>query len=52
MSADTVSPTAFVTASMPFTSAQNMSVNITFSEPCVGGGGFGCSSVNACDVST
>ncbi|KFK34118.1 hypothetical protein AALP_AA5G103800 [Arabis alpina] len=47
---DTVSPTAFVTASMPFTSAQNMSVNITFTEPCVGGGGFDCSSVNACDL--
>ncbi|KAL1222119.1 hypothetical protein V5N11_009353 [Cardamine amara subsp. amara] len=47
---DTVSPTAFVTASMPFTSAQNVSINITFTEPCVGGGGFGCSSVNACDL--
>lgn len=52
MYADTVSPTASVTASMPFTSAQNVSVNITFTEPCVGGGGFRCSSVNACDVST
>ncbi|CAG7869805.1 uncharacterized protein LOC103873166 isoform X1 [Brassica rapa] len=47
---DTVSPTASVTASMPFTSAQNVSVNITFTEPCVGGGGFRCSSVNACDL--
>ncbi|XP_010426289.1 PREDICTED: uncharacterized protein LOC104711297 isoform X2 [Camelina sativa] len=47
---DTVSPTAFVTASMPFTSAQNVSVNITFTEPCVGGRGFRCSSVNACDL--
>lgn len=49
---DTVSPTASVTASMPFTSAQNVSVNITFTEPCVGGGGFRCSSVNACDVTS
>ncbi|CAN8278206.1 unnamed protein product [Cochlearia groenlandica] len=47
---DTISPTAFVTAAMPFTSAQNMSVNITFTEPCFGGGGFSCSSVNACDL--
>ncbi|KAI9175004.1 hypothetical protein LWI28_026091 [Acer negundo] len=28
----------------------NVSVNISFTEPCTGGGGFGCSSVNACNL--
>jgi len=28
-----------------------VSVNISFTEPCIGGGGFGCKSVNACNVS-
>ncbi|XP_059442753.1 uncharacterized protein LOC132174986 isoform X2 [Corylus avellana] len=49
-SIDTVPPTAYITASTPFTNALNVSVNISFSEPCTGGGGFGCSSVNACNV--
>ncbi|XP_057951479.1 uncharacterized protein LOC131146135 isoform X2 [Malania oleifera] len=47
---DTVPPTAYVTASTSFTNALNVSVNITFSEPCTGGGGFACSSVNACNL--
>ncbi|KAM7272613.1 hypothetical protein ACFE04_027276 [Oxalis oulophora] len=47
---DTIPPTAFVTALSPFTNAQNVSVNITFSEPCTGGGGFTCSSINACNL--
>ncbi|KAK9278936.1 hypothetical protein L1049_028518 [Liquidambar formosana] len=47
---DTVPPTAYVTASTSFTNALNVSVNISFSEPCTGGGGFGCSSVNACNL--
>lgn len=51
LSADTVPPTASVTASRSFTNASNVSVNISFSEPCNGGGGFGCSSVNTCNVS-
>ncbi|KAI4336176.1 hypothetical protein L6164_014735 [Bauhinia variegata] len=47
---DTVPPTAYITASTTFTSALNVSVNITFSELCTGGGGFGCASVNACNL--
>lgn len=44
-------PTAYITALKPFTNALNVSVIISFSEPCAGGGCFGCSSVNACNVS-
>ncbi|RWW01797.1 hypothetical protein BHE74_00021992, partial [Ensete ventricosum] len=44
--ADTVSPTAHISAPSPFTNALNVSVNVTFSEPCTGGGGFRCSSSN------
>uniref|UniRef100_A0A2P2M3G2 Bacterial Ig-like domain-containing protein n=1 Tax=Rhizophora mucronata TaxID=61149 RepID=A0A2P2M3G2_RHIMU len=47
---DTVPPTAYVTASTPFTNALNVTVNITFSESCTGGGGFGCSSTNTCNL--
>ncbi|OIV98204.1 hypothetical protein TanjilG_28717 [Lupinus angustifolius] len=47
---DTIPPTANVTASTSFTSSLNVSVNISFSEPCIGGGGFGCKSVNACNL--
>ncbi|KAK2993223.1 hypothetical protein RJ640_005191, partial [Escallonia rubra] len=49
-SVDTVAPTAYVTAATSFTSAPNVSVNISFSEPCAGGGGFRCASVNACNL--
>lgn len=49
--ADTVPPTAYITASSSFTNAKNVSVNISFTEPCSSRGGFGCSSVNACNVS-
>ncbi|PIN20252.1 hypothetical protein CDL12_07057 [Handroanthus impetiginosus] len=47
---DTVNPTATVTASTSFTNASRVLVNITFSELCGGGGGFRCSSVNACNL--
>lgn len=47
---DTVHPTAYISASTSFTSALNVSVYISFSEPCTGGGGFRCSSVNACNL--
>ncbi|XP_023519336.1 uncharacterized protein LOC111782764 isoform X2 [Cucurbita pepo subsp. pepo] len=46
---DTVPPTASIMASTAFTNALNVSVNISFSEPC-NGGGFGCSSVEACNL--
>ncbi|OVA16963.1 hypothetical protein BVC80_9043g4 [Macleaya cordata] len=47
---DTVPPTAYITAATPFTNALNITVNISFSEPCTLGGGFGCASVNSCNL--
>ncbi|KAK2663734.1 hypothetical protein Ddye_002308 [Dipteronia dyeriana] len=47
---DTVPPTAYVTVSSSLTNELNVSVNISFTESCTGGGGFGCSSVNACNL--
>ncbi|KAK4776337.1 hypothetical protein SAY86_005025 [Trapa natans] len=52
---DTVPPTAVVIASEPFTNDFNVSVTISFSEPCPrggggGGGGFRCPSVDACNL--
>ncbi|KAL4325881.1 hypothetical protein GQ457_11G033370 [Hibiscus cannabinus] len=47
---DTVPPTAYITSSTPFTNALNVSVNISFTESCSGGGGFRCSSVNDCNL--
>ncbi|KAF8399728.1 hypothetical protein HHK36_015599 [Tetracentron sinense] len=47
---DIVPPTAYITAATTFTNALNVSVDISFSEPCTGGGAFGCSSVNACNL--
>nr|POE64132.1 hypothetical protein CFP56_08503 [Quercus suber] len=47
---DTVPPTANITASSDFTNALNVPINISFSEPCTGGQGFVCSSVNACNL--
>ncbi|KAI3454471.1 hypothetical protein Pfo_011134 [Paulownia fortunei] len=47
---DTVNPTAYITATTSFTSGSHVSVNISFSEVCGGGGGFRCSSVNACNL--
>ncbi|KAK7826142.1 hypothetical protein CFP56_032440 [Quercus suber] len=50
---DTVPPTANITASTNFTNALNVSINVSFSEPCIGptgGGSFLCSSVNDCNL--
>ncbi|KAL4634077.1 hypothetical protein ACB092_04G171300 [Castanea dentata] len=50
---DTIPPTAYITTSTPFTNAMNVSINISFSEPCTrptGGGSFVCSSVNDCNL--
>ncbi|KAH6770632.1 transmembrane protein [Perilla frutescens var. hirtella] len=47
---NTVKPTAQITGGTDFTSASRISVDISFSEPCGGGGGFRCSSVNACNL--
>ncbi|KAJ8553902.1 hypothetical protein K7X08_024580 [Anisodus acutangulus] len=47
---DTIPPTAYITTPTSFTNASNVSVNITFSEPCWSQGGFGCSSTNSCNL--
>ncbi|KMT10614.1 hypothetical protein BVRB_5g117340 [Beta vulgaris subsp. vulgaris] len=47
---DTVHPTAYISASSSFTNAPNVTVYISFSEPCNGEGGFRCSSVDACNL--
>ncbi|KAF6134992.1 hypothetical protein GIB67_014041, partial [Kingdonia uniflora] len=47
---DTIPPTAYVSAETSFTNALNFSVNIAFSEPCTGGGGFSCVSSDACNL--
>ncbi|KAL3824855.1 hypothetical protein ACJIZ3_020884 [Penstemon smallii] len=47
---DRVNPTAYITSATSFTSAPRVSVNISFSEPCGGGGGFRCSSTNSCNL--
>ena len=49
--ADTVHPTAYISASTSFTNAPNVTVYISFSEPCTGEGGFKCSTVENCHVS-
>ncbi|XP_073016547.1 uncharacterized protein [Primulina eburnea] len=47
---DTINPTAYVTTPTPFTSASHVLVNISFSEPCGGGGGFRCSTIKTCNL--
>nr|XP_015882542.1 uncharacterized protein LOC107418369 isoform X2 [Ziziphus jujuba var. spinosa]XP_048322986.1 uncharacterized protein LOC107418369 isoform X2 [Ziziphus jujuba var. spinosa]XP_048322987.1 uncharacterized protein LOC107418369 isoform X2 [Ziziphus jujuba var. spinosa]XP_048322988.1 uncharacterized protein LOC107418369 isoform X2 [Ziziphus jujuba var. spinosa] len=47
---NTVPPTANVRVSNSFTNDFNISVNISFTEPCTGGGGFNCLSINACNL--
>lgn len=48
---DTVPPTSSVVTSPLFTSAINITVNITFSEDCSGRRTFLCVDVASCDVS-
>ncbi|XP_073141458.1 uncharacterized protein [Henckelia pumila] len=47
---DTLNPTAYITAASSFTSTSHVPINISFSEPCGGGGGFRCSSISACNL--
>ncbi|CAN4086028.1 unnamed protein product [Withania somnifera] len=47
---DTIPPTAYITTPTAFTNASNVSVDITFSEPCWSQGGFGYSSMNSCNL--
>ncbi|KAJ0985768.1 hypothetical protein J5N97_004124 [Dioscorea zingiberensis] len=46
---DTIPPTAYVATPTSFTNSSNVSVQISFSEPCTGGGGFRCS-LNDCSL--
>ncbi|CAH2049760.1 unnamed protein product [Thlaspi arvense] len=48
--ADTVPPTAYITAATSYTNSFNVPVNISFSKPCTGGGGFRCSSTDTCNL--
>ena len=48
--ADTVAPTAVVDAGAAFTNAQNVTVNMTFSEICEHDGGFVCTNSSFCEV--
>ncbi|CAI0398581.1 unnamed protein product, partial [Linum tenue] len=47
---DTIPPSASIATSSSFTNSLNVSVNITFTEPCTGGAGFRCASVDSCDL--
>eukprot|EP01018_Ginkgo_biloba_P009481 Gb_04485 [translate_table: standard] len=47
---DTLPPTASVMARPAFTNAENVSVDISFSELCTGRGGFRCSVWSACNL--
>ncbi|KZV43374.1 hypothetical protein F511_21966 [Dorcoceras hygrometricum] len=46
----TVNPTAYITATTSFTSTSHVPINISFSEPCGGEGGFRCTSIKACNL--
>ncbi|WOL18428.1 hypothetical protein Cni_G27223 [Canna indica] len=43
---DTIPPTAYVSTVSSFVDGSDVWVNVSFSEPCTGGGGFGCSLSN------
>ena len=49
---NTIHPTAFVKAQANYTNASKDLVYVSFSEPCIDGGGFQCPSPDACNVST
>ncbi|KAI4348316.1 hypothetical protein L6164_009051 [Bauhinia variegata] len=47
---DTIPPTAIISSEEMYTNAKKITVNITFSEPCTGLGGFSCLNSTNCDV--
>ncbi|KAI9084061.1 hypothetical protein K1719_034057 [Acacia pycnantha] len=47
---DRIPPTAIISSEQTYTNAKRLSVDITFSEPCTGLGGFICLNSSNCDV--
>ncbi|KAL6135917.1 hypothetical protein ACLB2K_068142 [Fragaria x ananassa] len=47
---DTIPPTATIFSEKDYTSAERISIDITFSEACTGKGGFRCVNSSSCDV--
>ncbi|KAL5797191.1 hypothetical protein ACOSQ2_002011 [Xanthoceras sorbifolium] len=47
---DTISPTATISSRQNYTNAEKITIDIKFSEACVGQGGFKCMSSSNCDV--
>ncbi|KAK4282247.1 hypothetical protein QN277_013647 [Acacia crassicarpa] len=47
---DRIPPTAIISSEQTYTNAKSVSVDITFSEPCTGLGGFICLNSSNCDV--
>ncbi|XP_017975918.1 PREDICTED: uncharacterized protein LOC18601011 isoform X1 [Theobroma cacao] len=48
---DTIPPTAIMSSEQNYTSAEKITIDITFSEACTGHGGFKCVNSSNCDVS-
>ncbi|KAK7336077.1 hypothetical protein VNO77_16606 [Canavalia gladiata] len=47
---DTIPPTAAITSEQTHTNGQRIAIDITFSEPCTGLGGFDCLNSSNCDI--
>ncbi|XWS44002.1 hypothetical protein CRYUN_Cryun15aG0007900 [Craigia yunnanensis] len=47
---DTIPPTAIISSEQNYTSAEKITIDITFSEACTGHGGFKCVNSSNCDV--
>ncbi|KAJ7970605.1 Transmembrane protein [Quillaja saponaria] len=47
---DTIHPTATISSEQNYTNASNIAIDVTFSEPCTGNGGFNCLNSSNCDV--
>ncbi|XP_020209395.1 uncharacterized protein LOC109794350 isoform X2 [Cajanus cajan] len=47
---DTIPPTATITSEQTHTNEQRVAIDVTFSEPCTGLGGFNCLNSSNCDI--
>ncbi|TKY63063.1 hypothetical protein E2542_SST12928 [Spatholobus suberectus] len=47
---DTIPPTAAITSEQMHTNGQRIAIDVTFSEPCTGLGGFDCLNSSNCDI--
>ncbi|XP_028205810.1 uncharacterized protein LOC114389354 isoform X2 [Glycine soja] len=47
---DTIPPTAAITSEQTHTNGQRIAIDVTFSEPCTGIGGFHCLNSSNCDI--